>query len=72
MSRSPADYAAAFQRHMPPGRVWTREPGSQQAQFALAMARSLARVDAAAEAFLANSLPGDNTDLLLNGKRRSA
>jgi uncharacterized protein YmfQ (DUF2313 family) len=38
--------------------------GSQQAQFALAMARSLARVDAAAEAFLANSLPGDNTDLL--------
>lgn len=59
-----SDYASALRSLLPTGRAWSAEPGTVRALLITALAQGPARLDAAANALLAGSLPGDYVDLL--------
>lgn len=68
---TPDDYVAAFYRLLPRGPIWPRSPGENPTWDALidACANEPARIDASAEAWLADYFPDATTDQLPDWER---
>lgn len=61
---SQADYQAALQALLPPGRAWSRDPAAVQNKVMAGLAPSYVRLDARAQTLLVDAFPGSTVELL--------
>ena len=69
MARTAAEYRESLRALLPPGKAWTRDPGTTFDDLLDAMAQEWARLDARAEQLIDEALPDSTTELLPDWER---